>query len=76
MIHRRYTRPGEMESEDLFGVYEVFYDEDGRPNGCTEEPVAPVSETAEGLKVALADYQRAFREPVLEYEAFEQKPHR
>ena len=49
-------------------IHEIFYDEEGRPWTCTEDPVCPAADTLEALREELEHYQRALEWPVLEYE--------
>ena len=56
--------------ENQFGIYEVYYNDDGKPISCTSEPVEPVGETLEEFKKSLESYTAALTKPVLEYEDF------
>ncbi len=52
---------------EMFGVYEVFYDDAGKLNGYSTNPKHPYGESLEELK---ADYElmvEAFNKPVLEW---------
>ena len=51
-----------------YAIHEVFYDEDGEPWTCTEDPVCPQGGTLEALREELEHYKRAPEWPVLEYE--------
>ena len=44
-----YKGTGEFHSEKHFGIYEVYYDEDGNIMFTTENPVEPCGETKEEL---------------------------
>jgi hypothetical protein len=55
-----------------FGIYEVFYDEKGNPNSCTEDPVEVSSESMKGLKWVLKKMILGSKKPVLEYKMFEE----
>lgn len=55
------------ESEFEFGIYEVYYDDNGRVKGYTENSMTPVVHTAEGLKYELEIMMKAFDKEVLEY---------
>jgi hypothetical protein len=50
-----------------YAIHEVFYDEEGEPWTCSEDPVCPQGDTPEALREELAYYQRAFEWPALEY---------
>ena len=58
--------------EEWFAIYEVYYDDEGRPEARTEEPVSPAGETLEALQQDLQWYLRALQEPVLEDAVFRQ----
>jgi hypothetical protein len=62
---------GEGES---FAIYEVYYDDDGRPKARTENPASPAGETFEELAEDLSYYQAALQEPVLEDAIFQRPP--
>jgi hypothetical protein len=53
------TTDGEEES---FAIYEVYYDDEDRPEARTEQPASPAGETLEELQA----YLRALSEPVLD----------
>lgn len=48
-----------------WGIHEVYYDEDGKPNGYTENPQEPYGETLDELKNDLLYMLRAFEKPIL-----------
>lgn len=48
-----------------FGVYEVYYDEEGRPIARSEHPVAPTSEDLDGLRERLGMVVDALDESTL-----------
>jgi hypothetical protein len=52
----------------MYAIHEVFYDEEGEPWTCSEDPVCPEGDTLEALREELGHYQRALEWPVLEYE--------
>jgi len=49
-----------------FQIYEVFYDENGIPDGWTAEPICPLGDTFEELKKDFSFYKEALNKPVLE----------
>ena len=49
-----------------YHVHEVYYREDGSIESWTQEPVAPLGETAEELREDIRYFLRAFRCPILE----------
>lgn len=61
--------PGEPYVE--FAIHEVFYDETGNPNECTEDAVAPYGTNLAELKECLELNMKALEAPVLEYDYFD-----
>lgn len=51
-----------------FGIYEVYYDDNGNITSCTIEPMDPYGTTVDDLKECLTMMQKAFSFPVLDYE--------
>jgi hypothetical protein len=62
-----HTTDGE---EEFFAIYEVYYDDNGRPEARTEEPAHPAGETLEELADDLQAYQAALQQPVLDDAVF------
>jgi hypothetical protein len=60
------TEAGERSS----GVYEVGYDESGRPTHRTENAMKPMGEDLQMLARELAMFRRALRKPVLSHKSF------
>ena len=58
------------------GIHEVYYDEDGRPEGCTERPVGPVGDDVGGLRGTLSAMLYAIDEPELDYDRFGSSLHK
>ena len=56
-----------IHKDGRYAIHEVFYDEEGEPWTCTEDPVCPEGDTLEALREELGRYQRARESPVLEY---------
>ena len=54
--------------EEFYGVHEVYYTEDGKPEMVTVEAVGPVGDTVKELRQELAYMLRALRMPILDYE--------
>jgi hypothetical protein len=52
--------------EEGFAIYEVYDDDNGRPEARTEEPAHPAGETLEELADDLQAYQAALQQPVLD----------
>jgi hypothetical protein len=51
-----------------FGIYEVYYNEDGTIKGYTQDSVVPVVDSADGLNHELRVMLKAFDKDVLKYE--------
>ena len=49
-----------------YAIHEVFYDEEGEPWTCSEEPVCPAGDTFAALREEMEHCQRALEWPVLE----------
>ncbi len=56
------------EAEPLYGIHEVYYDSDGKPEMVTVEPVAIVGDSLLELQEEFVHYLRALLKPVLNYE--------
>jgi len=54
----------------FFGIHEVYYDEEGKPNLVTQEPIDVSGESVEDLLDIYETMKEAFRKPVLLYEDF------
>ena len=66
-IMKREISKGEFE----FGIYEVYYNEDGTINGYTKDSLVPVVDSADGLKHEMEIMMKAFDKVVLKYEESE-----
>jgi len=56
------------EDEVIHSVHEAYYDENGKVNGWTQEPISVSStEGIEGLRWQLAEMEKATSKPVLDY---------
>jgi len=65
--HRVIRKPQDDEDAPYtFEIHEVFYDDDGYPDGYTENAVAPFGESISELKQDLEWFMRALDKPVLE----------
>lgn len=64
---KREVATGEFE----FGIYEVFYNEDGTINGYTKDSLVPVVDSTEGLKYEMEAMLKAFDNEVIQYEECE-----
>jgi hypothetical protein len=50
-----------------YAIHEVYYDKEGEPWTCTEDPVCPEAETLDALREDMEYYRLALERPVLEY---------
>jgi hypothetical protein len=66
--HRVLRRGGP--GERIFGVYEVYYDDDNQPRYCTSNPVGVVGETKAEMLELLDQMRDALDDPILRYEDF------
>lgn len=57
---------GSHASADEFTVREAYYDDDGKVNAWSADPMSPHGETMEELSADLALMAKAFLEPVVE----------
>jgi hypothetical protein len=57
-----------IESEGVFRIHEVYYNEKNEITAISEDPIAPLGETLEELKGDLKYYQQALKRPVLKKE--------
>lgn len=57
-----------ISGETLFRIHEVYYDEDGIPNGVTKKPVYPQADSKEKFKDQMKLYNEALEKPILKYE--------
>ena len=65
VIQRKYK------DEVIFAIYEVYYDNNGKPNGMTEQPSYPHGYSLQELKKYLKKYILALDEPILQWDDFE-----
>ncbi|RFA30017.1 hypothetical protein CAI21_07305 [Alkalilimnicola ehrlichii] len=59
-----------VRKQGVLAVFEVYYDEDGKPETCTADPVAPQGETLDELRGDLEHYVAALASPILDIEQF------
>lgn len=63
----RVIRKRHLDSDNIsYQVYEVYYDDKGKVESWTENPVEPYGETAEELREDIRYFLQAFRRPILE----------
>jgi hypothetical protein len=59
------------EFEDVYGIHEVYYGEDGTPRAVTVNAVGPHGETLDEFTADFQRYARALDRPALEMTDFE-----
>jgi hypothetical protein len=70
-IIRHIEKITHMDDSIYYAIHEVYYDEDGKVNGWTEEPIRIMEESLEDLKVTLQRLVESFDNPVLDKETKE-----
>ena len=60
-----------MDDSIYYAIHEVYYDEDGKVKGWTEEPIRILEESLEDLKATLQRLSESFNNPVLDEETRE-----
>lgn len=63
---------GFNETEILFGIHEVYYNDDGEPDMCTEDAVAVIGDNLAELVQTLDWMRKAFLRPILSSADFEE----
>jgi hypothetical protein len=58
--------------ETIYAIHEVYYNDAGRPETCTENSVAPMGESLAELKRDMELYLLALSKPILEYDSLEE----
>ena len=56
---------------EFLQLYEVYYDDDGKINGMTENPMKPYGESVEELQNDLEYMMEALKQPVLDMKELE-----
>ena len=62
-----------VKKEDMYGIHEVYYDEDGWPYLCTKNPITMDARLLPDLEWMLKHFQAALDEPCLNYTDFRKK---
>jgi len=60
-----------MDDSIYYAIHEVYYDENGKVQGWTEEPIRILAESLEDLKVTVERLVECFDNPVLDEETKE-----
>jgi hypothetical protein len=58
--------------ETIYTIHEVYYDDAGKPETCTENSVAPMGESLAELKRDMDHYLLALSKPVLMYDSLKE----
>ena len=69
----RTERQTKKEQYDIYQLYEVYYDDDGKIEGMTENAMQPYGESIEELQKDLQWMMEALREPVLDMKELEKQ---
>lgn len=56
--------------EAYLAVHEVFYDDDGEPDGCTENPIQIIGEDLEAIQFQSMKIAESVDKPILDYQMF------
>lgn len=59
------------DGEILFGIHEVFYNDDGQPDMVTDDAVRVLGDDIDDLEQTLKWMRKALGQPILEYSDFE-----
>ena len=54
--------------ETTYGIHEVYYNNNGVPTMCTEEPIRLLGDSVKDLKETLERMMKALDNPVLDYD--------
>jgi hypothetical protein len=55
---------------DSYGIHEVYYDDNGVPTSCTDDPVGPHGDTPDELAKDLDLMSKALAKPILDHDFF------
>jgi len=70
-IIRHIEKITHMDDSIYYAIHEVYYGEDGKIKGWTEEPIRIMEESLEDLKATLQRLSESFNNPVLDEETRE-----
>jgi hypothetical protein len=70
-IIRHIEKTTNMDDSIYYAIHEVYYDENGKVQGWTEEPIRILAESLEDLKVTAERLVECFDNPVLDEETKE-----
>lgn len=69
----RIVKSKDYAGDDYFQVHEVYYDDDGKANGCTENAITPGGNSVEELKSTFEMILESFEKEVIEEYYFDRK---
>ena len=69
VLAREYKFSNEIET--TFSIHEVYYNDDGVPEMCTEDAVSVVGDNLAEISDTLLWMQKALKKPILSYSDFE-----
>ena len=73
VVRRQYTH-SDGSIEYTYTIREVYYDEDGKVDFMTEEPIYPHGESIKDLRWSLEKMKECLEHPVLDYETMKEIP--
>ena len=59
-----------VKKEDIYGIHEVYYDDDGKPDVCTENSITMDANSADDLEWMIKQFKIAMNQPWLNYTDF------
>jgi len=59
-----------VKKEDIYGIHEVYYDDDGKPDMCTENSITMDANSADDLEWMIKQFKIAMNQPWLNYTDF------
>ena len=62
----------EYKGELWFGIHEIYYNDDGIPDMCTEDAVGVVGDNLAEISDTLKWMKKALKKPILSYSDFEE----
>jgi len=59
-----------VKKEDIYGIHEVYYDDDSKPDMCTENSITMDANSADDLEWMIKQFKIAMNQPWLNYTDF------
>jgi len=69
LVHRWLRE--EYGAPHIYAVHECYYNRTGSPITISLNPIAPIGESLNELKVEMGHYMKALKEPILEFDSFD-----